>query len=98
MSITAEQMQGGRAFPEAIDGTPANYQERERMNNDDGEKEIIMPVQGDELNREIVEACQEIIDWKTERSEINHHIQAVYKRMESKGIPAKAFKACLANM
>lgn len=98
---------GGRAFPDAIDGTPKNYQEREALENpemlneddhDIDDNALPTPVVGAELDRDIVEACQEVIEWKSERKEINANIQAVIERMESKGIPRAAFKVCLANM
>lgn len=66
--------------------------EDEDIDVDDDEKEIPELVPSPELDQEIVEAVQDIIEYKQQRKEINANIQAVIERMEAKGIPRAAFK------
>jgi hypothetical protein len=97
------KMKGARAFPNAIDGTPQSFNERgDDDDNDDDEqqaaKSLPTPVQGDELDRIIFEACEQVQELKAERKEINAKIQALNKSLEARGIPAVAFKHVLATI
>lgn len=99
---------GGRAFPDAVSGLPANANELNEisedfidMDDDDTdskEKTIPKAIIGDKLNADIVEAAERIIELREDLKSINKKIKQVFTGVEQKGILAESLKHSIKSM
>jgi len=99
------QIPGGRAFPEAHDGTPQNAAEKERLREktkdkaESGEKkstvELLQSSDLAKLKKQCADAINEIDKHVDSRSEINAKVQAIRETLQAAGIPKKALDAVM---
>lgn len=85
----------GRAFPDALDGTPQDYASKtvaQEQSEAAIEKPMTNKIKGGDVNN-IIQKCREAIeaitDFEVDRKEINAEITAVRERLETLGIGKK---------
>jgi len=91
----------GRAFPDAVDGTPQSYTSKTQM-EESAEAKIEKPRQ-DKLERadigDVLKECKDAIEtitqYEKDRSEVNAEISAVREKLEALGISKKALSMAI---